>query len=175
MKADQPQKNAMPMYWRWADLLALLALGFALTSPRAWAEDGFIADQKGCKVSNPSPKASESVAWSGECVNGYADGKGSLQWYVDGAKSTRYEGTLKAGLLSGRGKLTMPDGATYDGEWLAGRQSGKGVQAMPDGTRYEGEWKNGQADGQGKLRNAAGETLAGKWKEGAFVGPDDPK
>jgi hypothetical protein len=153
----------------------LLALGCALASPCAWAEDGFIVDQKGCKVGNPSPKASESVAWSGECVNGYADGKGSLQWYVDGAKSTRYEGTLKAGLLSGRGKLTMPNGATYDGEWLAGKQSGKGVQAMPDGTRYEGEWKNGQPDGHGELRNAAGEALAGKWKEGAYEGPDEQK
>ena len=88
-------------------------------------------------------------------MDGYADGKGLLQWYIKNVPNTRYEGALQRGQLSGKGKLTMPDGPTYDGHWLAGKQQGKGVQSMPDGSRYEGEWKNGQPDGRGVFRNAA--------------------
>lgn len=152
-----------------------LAICIALAASQAFAEEGFIVDQKGCKVSNPNPKPDESVAWSGKCVDEYADGKGLLQWYVSGVPSTRYEGTLRGGLLAGQGKLTMPDGASYEGGWLAGKQEGKGVQTMPDGRRYEGEWKNGQPHGRGVLRNAAGETLEGEWNEGAYVGPEQEK
>jgi hypothetical protein len=152
--------------------LAATLLSLALIAPSVHAEDGFIRDKKGCKVSNPNPKPEESVEWSGKCVEGYADGKGLLQWYVNGAASTRYEGTVQHGQLSGRGKLTMPDGATYDGQWLAGKQDGKGVQSMPDGTRYEGEWKNGQPNGHGVLRDAKGKTVEGEWKNGAYLSED---
>jgi hypothetical protein len=138
------------------------------------AQETFTPDQKGCKVGNPSPKPNESVHWTGECVDGYADGKGLLQWYVDGAKSTRYEGSLHHGLLSGEGKLVMPNGASYEGQWLAGKQEGRGVQTMPDGSRYEGQWKNGVPNGHGRFRNTAGETLEGEWSEGAFVGEEQP-
>jgi hypothetical protein len=144
-----------------------------LLTSSALAEDGFILDKKGCKVGNPSPKPDESVSWSGACLNGYADGKGVLQWYVNGVPSTRYDGTLHEGVLAGQGKLTMPDGASYEGGWRAGKQHGNGVQMMPDGTRYEGQWKNGLPDGHGELRNASGETLAGEWKDGSYVGPEE--
>jgi hypothetical protein len=156
-------------------LPAALAIGIALMASQVIAEDGFIPDRKGCKVSNPSPKPNETVEWSGDCLDGYADGKGVLQWYLDGAPSTRYEGTIHGGLLSGRGKLSMPNGASYEGQWLAGKQEGKGVQSMPDGTRYEGEWKNGQPNGHGVLRNAAGETFEGDWEDGAYVGSEKNK
>ncbi len=156
-------------------VLRALIICAALLPFGALAENGFILDQKGCKVGNPSPKPDETVSWSGACLNGYADGKGVLQWYVSGVPSTRYEGTLHGGVLAGQGKLTMPNGASYEGSWLAGKQDGTGVQTMPDGTRYEGQWKNGQPDGHGELRNAAGETLAGEWKEGTYVGPGEQK
>lgn len=165
------QQGSMARFWRWT----VVAICTAFTAFQALAEQGFLADEHGCKVGNPSPKANETVSWNGACVDGYANGKGRLQWYVDGVPSTRYEGTLHGGLLSGHGKLTMPNGASYDGDWLAGRQEGKGVQAMPDGSRYDGDWKNGQPDGHGVMRNAAGETLAGEWKEGAFMGSDAEK
>jgi hypothetical protein len=168
--SSKPEQTSVSARAVIACATALLSL--ALIAAPAYAEDGFIRDKKGCKVSNPSPKPDESVEWSGKCLDGYADGKGLLQWYVNGAASTRYEGTLHGGLLSGRGKLTMPDGATYDGQWLAGKQEGKGVQTMPDGTRYEGDWKNGQPNGHGVLRDAKGKTLEGEWKNGAYVTDD---
>jgi hypothetical protein len=154
-------------------LHAAVIIGIALTAAQAIAEEGFIGDQNGCKVANPNPKPDESVQWNGPCLDGYADGKGKLQWYLKGVPSTRYEGTLRSGLLSGQGKLTMPDGASYDGQWLAGKQEGKGVQSMSDGSRYEGQWKNGQPDGRGVFHNSAGETVEGEWSDGAYVGPEE--
>jgi len=171
MKTITEQGSTIPRSVRWASIGICAAL---LAFP-ALAEDGFIADEHGCKVANPSPKRHETVSWSGKCVEGYADGKGRLQWYVDGVPSTRYEGTLRGGLLSGHGKLTMPNGGTYEGGWLAGKQDGKGVQAMPDGSRYDGEWKEGQPNGHGEMRNPSGETLTGEWKEGAFMGAREQK
>ena len=171
MRTIAQQRSTVARFCRWT----VLAICTALAAFQALAEQGFTLDQHGCKVANPSPKANETVSWNGGCVDGYADGKGLLQWYVDGVPSSRYEGTLHGGLLAGHGKLTMSNGASYEGDWLAGRQNGKGVQAMPDGSRYDGEWKNGQPDGHGVMRNAAGETITGKWKEGEFVGSDAEK
>jgi len=175
MKAHMQQSSMALISARCAMLAVVAVIGIALTVGHVKAEEGFIADQKGCKVANPSPKPEESVRWNGPCVDGYADGKGLLQWYIKTVPSTRYEGALKRGQLTGQGKLTMPDGASYDGQWLAGKQQGKGVQSMPDGSRYEGEWKNGQPDGRGVFRNTAGETLDGEWSEGAYVGPEAKK
>ncbi len=106
-------------------LSALLALGAGV----AHGEEGFMRDQQGCKVANPHPKPGESVEWSGQCLEGYADGQGTLQWFVNGSPGTRYEGTLHGGLIAGHGKLTMPDGASYDGSWLAGKPDGRGIHA----------------------------------------------
>jgi len=153
-------------------LLAAAITGMTFSAPGG-AEEGFTGDEKGCKVANPAPKPQESVVWNGQCVDGYADGKGVLQWYNDSQPNARYEGTLRRGQPSGRGKLTMPNGASYDGEWLAGKQEGKGLQSMPDGSRYEGEWKNGQPDGRGTFRDSAGALLEGEWSEGAYVGPEE--
>ena len=46
----------------------------------AWAGD-WIADAKtGCKVWNPRPSPGEAVRWTGSCKDGFADGKGVLEW-----------------------------------------------------------------------------------------------
>lgn len=175
MKRSAQQISAVALPSRWPVLCTSFALCVTLGASHAFAEEGFTAAQNGCKVANPTPKPNETVRWNGPCVDGYADGKGVMQWYVGGEPSTRYEGTVHHGQLSGRGKLTMSNGASYEGDWLAGKQDGTGVQAMPDGNRYQGEWKNGQPDGRGVMRNAAGETFDGEWKEGAYVGPAEKK
>ena len=50
---------------------------------------------KGCKVWNPKPQPEETVEWTGPCVDGYADGEGSLRWY-------------KSGILKGDYPLALP-------------------------------------------------------------------
>ena len=150
-------------------LLASLCL--ALAASCASAEEGWIADKSGCKIANPSPKPGETVAWSGACANGFAQGQGVVQWYADGKPGVTYEGALARGAASGQGKLTMPDGATYAGGWLDGKQDGKGKYSAPGGTWYEGEWKDGAPNGRGIMHNASGEVMDGIWKAGTFVSP----
>ena len=143
-----------------------------LSAPGAWsAEDGYIIDSNGCKIANPSPKPNETVTWTGECKDGFAEGTGVMQWFEDKQAGPRYEGTLAHGALSGQGKLTLPDGSTYEGGWLDGRQSGQGILRASDGGSYEGGWKNGKPDGHGVMHAATGETVDGVWKDGTYEGP----
>lgn len=143
----------------------------SLLSVTAWAEDGYIADQNGCKIANPAPKPNETVNWSDGCKDGYAQGKGVMQWYEDKQPGAHYEGELVRGVVSGHGKLTLADGTTYDGGWLDGKQHGTGTLKTVDGGSYVGEWKNGAPDGRGVMRAASGEFVDGIFKEGIFIGP----
>ncbi|MFY9696436.1 MAG: hypothetical protein WA776_18320 [Xanthobacteraceae bacterium] len=107
----------------------------------------WITDAHGCKVWDSSPSAGESVTWSGPCVDGYAQGKGTLAWFVNGKPYGTYEGELKGG--------------HYDGE---------GTQIWPSGARYDGGWKSDRADGHGTYRNPQGDVCSGKWLSGCFQG-----
>ncbi len=129
----------------------------------------WLKDKRGCKFANPTPKPKESIAWSGDCVDGYVGGKGVLQFFADGKEGAHYEGTLKKGRLTGRGKLTTPDGVTYDGDWLDGKQDGYGKYVAADGSTYEGGWTAGQPDGSGTYRSPTGEVIRGRWKDGKLV------
>jgi hypothetical protein len=143
-----------------------------LSAAVAWSdEEGYISDSNGCKIANPSPKPNETVTWSGECKDGFAEGTGVMQWFEDKQPGPRYEGTLAHGALSGEGKLTLPDGSTYEGGWLEGRQSGQGTLKASDGGSYKGGWKNGKPDGHGVMHAATGETVEGVWKDGVYQDP----
>src|SRR5262245_8366526 len=71
-----------------------LLAGLCACFPAAAAEDdvSWIADQRGCKVANTFPRPGETITWSGPCKNGYADGDGVMQWFLDGKEDDRYEG-----------------------------------------------------------------------------------
>lgn len=107
----------------------------------------WISDSNGCKVWDSEPSANESVTWTGPCKDGYADGKGTLTWYVKG----------------------KPYG-TYEGEMKGGHYDGNGTQVWPTGSRYDGAWKNDRADGPGIYRSVQGEVCDGQWVEGCFQG-----
>lgn len=63
-------------------IVLLVGVSAALWNVLSYAgESGdWIVDAKGCKVWNAHPLGDESVAWSGSCKDGYADGPGVLQW-----------------------------------------------------------------------------------------------
>jgi hypothetical protein len=122
-------------------LLAALPAG-AQTAPAR--QPGWIADARGCQVWNPTPKANQTVTWSGPCQNKLAQGRGVLQWYVNNRPTDRYDGELVAGKLDGRG--------TY---------------VSADGFRFEGEWRDGKANGDGELTTKTG-AFNGTWRDGCF-------
>ncbi len=127
-----------------------------------------IADKNGCKVYNPMPQEDETIIWTGECRNGFADGKGTLDWFVGGQLEERYEGELKMGWADGEGIYISRRGVRYKGQWKNSMQNGKGIIEKADGSVYEGEWKDGKPNGWGVYRAPNGEVLEGEWEDGEF-------
>ncbi len=102
-------------------LAAAVILGIA-TSALAQDQPGkpptWIADSKtGCKVWNPSPQARETIHWTGACQDGYAQGKGTLEWSENGKPGDRYVGDYQAGKRNGHGVVTMSNGTRIEGDW----------------------------------------------------------
>lgn len=122
----------------------VLACGAAAAQQSIVINLHWITDTRGCKIWDSAPVAGESVSWTGPCPDGYADGEGTLTWYIDGQPHS-----------------------TYRGELQGGHYAGRGVQTWPDGSRYDGEWSNDRADGQGTYRSVT-ETCAGAWVNGCF-------
>lgn len=78
----------------------------------------------------------------------------------------RYVGTLKDGLFSGTGTMTLVSGETYQGEWQFGKRHGRGELSLPSRepgalVKYVGEFRDNLPNGQGVL----------EWNNGArYVG-----
>lgn len=140
------------------------------------AEDKFILDQNGCRIVNPVPRAEETVTWTGECKDGFADGTGVLQFYLSGIADEKYEGEMKQGYAEGQGTQTMVDGGRYEGQWSRSKQEGEGTFFAADGSIYKGNWKNGKPHGFGTYRTPEGRVMRGQWVDGQFQREveDDP-
>lgn len=125
-----------------------------------------------CKVVNPYPEHGEKVQWSGACKDGYAEGPGTLEWYVRGMTvAPHYEGNLKRGRMHDvNGYFRDPEGNQYEGGFSEGEHHGMGIEQRVDLTRYEGNWKNGWRDGSGKITYSEGSRYEGQWLEGRFHG-----
>jgi hypothetical protein len=155
------------------------------------AQPGWIADSHtGCRAWSINPQPTITLAWSGACQNGLAQGRGVLQFFNDGRPSSRYEGLLRDGklngsgvylfengnrydgeshdgVLAGRGTMTYSNGDRYDGLFRDGKRNGRGLYTFNDGKRYDGEFRDGVANGLGQLTAADG-NWNGVWKDGCF-------
>ena len=121
--------------------LAFLAILLFVASAHAAEDDGFIQDQNLCLAQNSFPRPNETVTWTGGCKNGFADGEGIQQWFINNAPTGRYEGRMEKGAYQGRGKYTQSNGRIFQGEYREGKRLGKGVLTEPQGNRYEGTWE----------------------------------
>jgi hypothetical protein len=149
--------------------LAVVLSVFAVTAFAQSLQPGWIADSHtGCHVWNGLPKPNQSIAWSGGCQNGLAQGRGVLQWYAADKPTDRYEGEYRAGKENGRGVNTWANGDRYEGEFRDSKQNGRGVNTWANGDRYEGEFRDGKAHGPGIRTDASGQTYNGIWRDGCF-------
>jgi len=145
-------------------LLALLCVALLVNSASG-ANDVFVADKNtGCKVFKPNVQPNETVAWTGKCVGGMADGSGLAQWSIDGKPTVTFSGTFKGGQLQGKGTMTAAGGDRYEGDYKDGKRDGRGLYVSSTGEMYEGEYKNNQRDGKGVLTEAQ----SGRRTEGVF-------
>ena len=117
----------------------------------------WIADANGCRILELNPLPHETIAWSGSCVNGLADGEGQLQWRLKGVANGTYTGTVSAGQLSGTGVLTYAHGAHYEGGFYANQFDGQGVYTYRGGARFEGDFVEGLSTRHGHLLLADGQ------------------
>ena len=184
----QPQTN-YGVFWNWEPLhashiailliafVALLAAPFALGSAPRWVEAA-----KDCDVRNPygvKQWRSMRAVWTGPCVDGRADGEGTLEWFLKGRRTERYSGRMEGGRITGRGERTEY-GTTwglgqlikyeirYDGLWKDGVLL-EGTVAFPDERQYRGTWKLGEW-ATGMLTMPGGWQWEGQWHAGWLTG-----
>ncbi len=175
-------------------ILAVTLFDAGISSATAEEPPSWIIDSNaGCKLWNGAPQPNETVTWTGECRNGYAEGVGVEEWYQDQKLTERVEGLLIEGKLNGKGTSTwatgetyvgswrdsqyhgkgihiLPNGERYEGQWAGGKRNGTGINILPNGERYEGQWEDGKRQGKGKYSWPDGRRYAGEWKDNQLTG-----
>ena len=125
-------------------LLLLLLFGWGAVFSQPLSE--WIADDKtGCKVYNPSPVANETIKLTGSCVDGYATGLGTVQWFKNGVAGNIVTSTYVNGRGVGLTHVKYPNGQVFNG-FLAngGKRDGQGILYFSNGTvDRQGRWENG--------------------------------
>ena len=138
-----------------------------VAAENAYAGAWFADAQSGCQVWDPNPQIDETVAWSGTCANGHAEGSGTVQWSKHNTLIETDKGEWRDGRQSGKGVQTWPTGS-YEGELLNGEPNGQGVLTLQK-LRYEGQFRDGKPNGAGSLTEGS-EIVQGIWKDGCLQG-----
>ncbi len=119
----------------------------------ALSDSSWIQTNTGCKIYNPNPIRKETITWTGDCVDGYASGKGTLTWYIKGVKTEQFIGSLKKGILSGPGKAILDDRTILEGLFKNNKLNGRGkITKLSNGEiseTYTGDIVDGEPYGHG--------------------------
>ena len=136
-----------------------------------WME---LPDQPGCYVWNSSVQPDKTVTWTGGCVEGLAQGTGTLKWVWDGGKRTvESTGLLREGKRHGQWVLRDAYGNVFEGPYVEGTRHGQWVWRMVDGNVFEGPYMEGEGPyvegtrhGQWVFRFRDGSVWEGPFVEG---------
>jgi hypothetical protein len=148
---------------------AALALGVLGTAVSAHAGEWAADAKSGCKVWDPNPQLEETVAWSGACANGFAEGAGTAQWRRGAVVIETDEGIWRNGRQIGLGVQKWP-GGRYEGDLADGEPNGHGVMTLKQ-QRYDGEFRGGKPNGAGSL-SVDGKLVQGNWRDGCLQGSE---
>ena len=105
-----------------------------------------LSDRPGCHVWDNHLHADQTVAWSGPCAAGLAQGEGTLTWRRR-AEVAAATGQLVDGRMHGRWVLRPADGSTAEGPAVDGRNHGHWVSRAADGTSREGPFVDDKRHG----------------------------
>jgi len=131
----------------------LAAIGSASQSgPATEAAEHSIPDGAGCRVYSTWSLPKESVTWSGPCVDGFANGEGTLAWFASGQPAGHYIGPVSHGRPDGIGTYTYANGDRFQGEFWQGHYDGPGTYTFVDGATYVGDFVRGESTQSGTLR-----------------------
>lgn len=100
-----------------------------------------------CLVYTGSPIQGGSVRWSGPCVNGVAEGGGTLVWYAGTRLVSKYVGGVAGGARNGQGVFSYPNGTSLSIAWRDDVADGAGAWRYPDGSELRLTYSRGRAGG----------------------------
>ena len=144
---------------------ALLNCGSLTASADSSSNNGQWLKDGECSLFSAGAGAGDTVRWTGECVDGYAEGLGTATFTHDGQNQSFTANFARGVIADGHIITRWGQGWSYDGETVDGRFNGAGVLVTASADRFEGQWSNGKLNGFGVLRRANGERYAGDWKD----------
>jgi len=144
------------------------ALLFVLFCSRASAQAGVTGDEN-CRVILPDLYEKEHVKWDGACLDGYAEGQGTLKRFIKREQIGSFEGRMVRGQMS-EGYEKVPGGFQYEGHYENGLAEGMGTSANAYGDIYTGMWKAGLKHGTGTISYGIGGEYSGEWVNNKPVG-----
>jgi len=123
-----------------------LLILFSLLAFHSHAQQGgayFNANKSGCKIWLDEAGEGDSLTWNGECKDGFAAGKGFMQWYQHGKLAATYRGGMKAGKFDGQGRFEILGYGRFDGRFVDGSINGKGAAYFNNGGKTIGNFVDG--------------------------------
>lgn len=144
----------------------LLAVALAACRPALAQDTPQWSGAPDCRIAGFESKPARSPSWNGGCKDGYADGKGVVEWRDDKDKPLKLEATMKAGRIEGEATLRYPDGTLYIGTVVQGIPDGRGYFRWTDGSQYEGDVRRAEIEGNGHMLFETGNDYNGQWKDG---------
>ncbi len=129
-----------------------------------WRE---LSDQPGCHVWTSNHEPDAMVTWSIDCVDGMAQGTGTLKlaWDLD-QETIETMGRLRNGKRHGRWVMHWADGGVSEGTFSRGTRHGRWVERWVNGTVGEGRYVNGKRHGKWVIRDGHGVVNAGPYLKG---------
>ena len=130
--------------------------------PACWME---LTSHPGCYVWNPSPQATATAVWTGECSVGFAQGPGTVTWiYGDGEQE--HQASRRFGQPHGESVIRDSQGWVNEGPFRFGKSHGDWIERTADGAVLEGPYVDGERNGHWVLRFANGFVEEGPLVEG---------
>ena len=128
-----------------------------------------LADRPGCSVWNPGLQPGAIVTWTAACVDGLAQGTGTLTWTVSEGVQTE-TGRLQDGRRStGHWVIRLADGDVHEGPYVDGERHGHWVVRSASGTVGEGPYVDGEKHGDWVLRGPDGDPEVWRFENGELV------
>ena len=147
-------------------ILVLYSLLFVQVNAQVRKGEWVTLSNVNCKYFEPYYEPGFTATWSGECMDGVANGSGILKKYINGTLNGTYEGPIDKGHIQGKGKYTNKNGEIMEGLFDDGELNGQGTRSGKNINglyNYTGNLVHYYMHGDGKMEYPNGEFFEGKF------------